>query len=208
VLRRLAPVQERHHRKLATSRSRVLNQYARRWLHVRGSHRIDPGVARTPSTRRVQEKLKREAVEDFRIDFEDGYGIRATRRRTDTPRSPRRSAAKGLERTARSARHRDPYQVAQRRAWREERCARWTSSSPAVAGSLPPNFVVTLPKITAPRSRCRRWSAAFEGAWNRKLGFLQGIAEARVHGRNHPVPSSITTAPRCFRSCSRLRRAG
>src|SRR5260370_33130972 len=26
---------------------------------------------------RVQEKLKREAVEDFRIDFEDGYGIRA-----------------------------------------------------------------------------------------------------------------------------------
>src|SRR2546428_3953229 len=36
---------------------------------------IDPGVAGIVYGR-VQEKLKREAVEDFRIDFEDGYGIR------------------------------------------------------------------------------------------------------------------------------------
>src|SRR5207302_6897779 len=36
---------------------------------------IDPGIAEMVYAR-VQEKLKREAVEDFRIDFEDGYGIR------------------------------------------------------------------------------------------------------------------------------------
>jgi len=40
---------------------------------------------------RVQEKLKREPVEDFRIDFEDGYGNRPTRKRTATPNPPRGS---------------------------------------------------------------------------------------------------------------------
>ena len=37
---------------------------------------MDDGDSRTRSTTACVDKLKREAVEDFRIDFEDGYGNR------------------------------------------------------------------------------------------------------------------------------------
>jgi hypothetical protein len=35
--------------------------------------------------KRVREKLRREPVEDYRIDFEDGYGSRPIRKKTATP---------------------------------------------------------------------------------------------------------------------------
>src|SRR5882724_10606606 len=45
---------------------------------------------------RVQEKLKREAVEDFRIDFEDGYGIRGDAEEDGHAAQAAQECAKGL----------------------------------------------------------------------------------------------------------------
>jgi hypothetical protein len=44
---------------------------------------------------RIFEKLKREPVEDFRIDFEDGYATGPTRRKMATPSSPRKKSFAG-----------------------------------------------------------------------------------------------------------------
>src|SRR5438132_1478045 len=63
-------------RKLGELALKAMNQYAPDATAFAEAIGIDPGIAGTVYAR-VQEKLKREAVEDFRIDFEDGYGIRA-----------------------------------------------------------------------------------------------------------------------------------
>src|ERR1700737_1110025 len=69
------PVQSDPPKKLGDLALKTLNQYAPSASTLAEAIGIDPGVAETVYAR-VQEKLKREAVEDFRIDFEDGYGIR------------------------------------------------------------------------------------------------------------------------------------
>src|SRR5690349_5971514 len=46
---------------------------------------------------RVQEKLRREAVEDFRIDFEDGYGIRPDAEEDGHAAQAARECAKGRD---------------------------------------------------------------------------------------------------------------
>src|SRR5436853_7571215 len=62
-------------RKLGELALKALAQYAPSATVFAEAIGIDPGTGETVFSR-VQEKLKREAVEDFRIDFEDGYGIR------------------------------------------------------------------------------------------------------------------------------------
>ncbi|MFL6228653.1 MAG: DUF6986 family protein [Pyrinomonadaceae bacterium] len=101
---------------------------------------------------RVSEKLRREPVEDFRIDFEDGYGNRPDAEEDGHAESAATQVAAGLkdgtlppfigirikpfneELRARSVRTLDIFL-----STLVERCE----------GTLPPNFVVTLPKITA-----------------------------------------------------------
>lgn len=101
---------------------------------------------------RVRAKLAREAVEDFRIDFEDGYGNRTDEEEDGHAAAAAREVAKGLddgslppfigirikpfsrELAARSIRTLDIFV--------SELCS-------ATEGRLPPNFVVTLPKITS-----------------------------------------------------------
>src|SRR5260370_10036824 len=63
-------------RKLGELALKSLAQYAPGATAFAEAIGIDPGLAETVFAR-VQEKLRRDAVEDFRIDFEDGYGIRA-----------------------------------------------------------------------------------------------------------------------------------
>src|SRR5512146_1737539 len=62
-------------KKLGDLAPKSLAQYAADATTFAEAIGIDPAVASIVYGR-VQEKLKREAVEDFRIDFEDGYGIR------------------------------------------------------------------------------------------------------------------------------------
>ncbi|UPT73221.1 MAG: hypothetical protein M0D55_15200 [Elusimicrobiota bacterium] len=99
---------------------------------------------------RVVEKLKREAVEDFRIDFEDGYGNRPDSEEDSHAVSAAEEVAKGFhdgtlppfigiriktfsnELAMRSARTLDIF---------------LTTLIRSTKGRLPDNFVITLPKI-------------------------------------------------------------
>lgn len=101
---------------------------------------------------RVQEKLKREPVEDFRIDFEDGYGNRPDAEEDEHVESAAAEVAKGIE-----AGTLPPFIGIRIKPFNEELRARSmrtldifvSTLLEKAGGKLPHNFVVTLPKITA-----------------------------------------------------------
>jgi len=102
---------------------------------------------------RVQEKLRREPVEDFRIDFEDGYGNRPDAEEDGHAESAAKEVAQGL-----AAGTLPPFIGIRIKPFNEELRARSMRTldifvSTVVSetgGRLPENFVVTLPKITTP----------------------------------------------------------
>jgi citrate lyase beta subunit len=102
---------------------------------------------------RVREKLVREAVEDFRIDFEDGYGSRPDDEEDRHAVSAAQEAAKGLE-----AGTLPPFLGIRIKTFSDELHARsirtldlfLTTLVETSGGHLPENFVVTLPKIVHP----------------------------------------------------------
>jgi citrate lyase beta subunit len=99
---------------------------------------------------RVRDKLAREPVEDFRIDFEDGYG-----NRTDEEEDGHaRSAALEFARGAREGTL-PPFHGIRIKPLSAELCRRsirtldiFLTALHEKAGEIPGNFVVTLPKIT------------------------------------------------------------
>ena len=102
---------------------------------------------------RVLEKLSREAVEDFRIDFEDGYGNRRDDEEDKHAVLAAEEVAKGM------ASHSLPPFIGIRiKPLTEEQKNRAirtldifiSSLSERTNGNLPDNFVVTLPKVTIP----------------------------------------------------------
>ncbi|MCA1556414.1 MAG: phosphoenolpyruvate kinase, partial [Acidobacteria bacterium] len=103
---------------------------------------------------RIEEKLKREPVEDFRVDFEDGYGNRPDAEEDAHAEAAAREVAAGLKNNTLS-----PFIGIRIKPFTEELRARSvrtldifisTLASEAGAQGMPPNFVVTLPKITVP----------------------------------------------------------
>lgn len=102
---------------------------------------------------RVVEKLKREPVEDFRIDFEDGYGTRPDEEEDGHAVSAAREVAKGF-----AAGTLPPFLGIRIKTFSEELHARsirsldlfLTTLARETGGRLPENFVVTLPKIVSP----------------------------------------------------------
>jgi uncharacterized protein DUF6986 len=109
---------------------------------------------------RVIDKLTREPVEDFRIDFEDGFGNRSDEEEDRFARAAADQVAAGV--AARSLppsigiRIKPLNEELKRRSVRTfdlflTQLLETLDKMPGrAAGSLPPNFVVTLPKITAP----------------------------------------------------------
>ena len=101
---------------------------------------------------RARRSCEREPVEDFRIDFEDGFGNRPDAEEDGHASSAARRSGGGAGGGHAAAVHRHPHQAAQRGAEARAACARSISSSTRCssrpAARLPPNFVVTLPKIT------------------------------------------------------------
>ena len=112
-----------------------------------------PGRLAETVYQRVVEKLNREPVEDFRLDFEDGYGNRPDAEEDATADAAAAEVAKGMaagtlpaflgirikplneELKARSIRTLDRFV---------------TALLKSAGGRLPDHFVVTLPKITVP----------------------------------------------------------
>ena len=102
---------------------------------------------------RVIEKLRREPVEDFRIDFEDGYGNRPDAEEDGHAVTAAEEVAEGMREATLP-----PFIGIRIKPFNEELRQRsirtldifvsTLKSNPA--GSLPDNFVVTLPKITIP----------------------------------------------------------
>jgi citrate lyase beta subunit len=102
---------------------------------------------------KVKSKLKREAIEDYRIDFEDGYGNRSNEEEDETAVFCAREVAKGM-----SEGTLPPFIGIRIKPFTEEMKDRGlrtldlfiSALVAATAGKLPENFVVMLPKVTIP----------------------------------------------------------
>ncbi len=103
--------------------------------------------------RRVTEKLQREPVEDFRIDFEDGYGNRPDEEEDGHAVLAAAETADGSKNGSLP-----PFIGIRIKPFNEELRARSFRTLEIFVstlvdlnrGTLPDNFVVTLPKITIP----------------------------------------------------------
>jgi citrate lyase beta subunit len=101
---------------------------------------------------RVVEKLAREPVEDFRIDFEDGYGNRSDDEEDGHAEAVARELATGVREGTLP-----PFIGIRVKPFSQELTRRGIRTLDIVlttllaeTGELPPNFVVTLPKIQLP----------------------------------------------------------
>lgn len=100
---------------------------------------------------RVCEKLRVEAVEDFRIDFEDGFGNRPDEEEDETAIIASTELAKGIK-----AQTVPPFYGIRIKQFSSELVARSlrtldlfvTNFAKEMNGEIPENFVITLPKIT------------------------------------------------------------
>jgi citrate lyase beta subunit len=136
--------------KLGATALRVFQEHAPDAAALAGVLDLTPGTAARVHAR-VTEKLQREPVEDFRLDFEDGYGNRPDAEEDGHAESAAVEVAAGAKRGTLppfvGIRIKNLGDELRERALRTthlfvERLLKET------AGQLPPNFVVTLPKIT------------------------------------------------------------
>jgi citrate lyase beta subunit len=102
---------------------------------------------------RIKEKLGREPVEDFRLDFEDGYGNRPDAEEDEHAAAAAAEVARGLENGTLP-----PFLGIRIKPFNEDLRARSvrtldlfiTALTNETEGKLPPNFVITVPKIQLP----------------------------------------------------------
>jgi citrate lyase beta subunit len=135
--------------KLGQIALRVMDEYASRPHEFGRTLGLEDDTLAAAVEERVREKLHREPVEDYRIDFEDGYGARS-----DTEEDGHVIAAAGE--VARGLRERLlPAFIGIRiKPLNEEWKRRATRTldlflrTVIAEGPLPPGFIITLPKIT------------------------------------------------------------
>lgn len=104
--------------------------------------------------KKVIAKLEREAVEDFRIDFEDGFGNRSDEEEDATAVNAATELAKGMK-----AKTLSPFIGIRIKPFTEDLKQRGvrtldiflTTLLENTGGKLPDNFVVMLPKVTIPQ---------------------------------------------------------
>jgi citrate lyase beta subunit len=138
------------------------------------------GKLAEPVYARVVEKLTREPVEDFRIDFEDGYGTRPDPDEDRDVEHAAREVAKGLKAGTLpdfiGIRIKPLTEELRGRAVRTLRIFLGTLLEES--GQLPPNLVITLPKVTIPEQ-----VSVFAGllaALERELGLDEGVLRFEV----------------------------
>ena len=152
--------------KLGAVALRTLHEHAPDAATLAAAIGLDPALAERIYPR-VVDKLTREPVEDFRIDFEDGFGNRPDHEEDGHAQIAANEVAAGLRDgtlpPSIGIRIKPLTEELKRRSLRtfDLFLTRLLDRSDGV---LPPNFVVTLPKITAPEQVAALASAcdAFE----------------------------------------------
>lgn len=130
---------------------------------------------------KVVAKLKSEAIEDFRIDFEDGYGNRSNEEEDTTAITAALEVAKGMKDKTLS-----PFIGIRIKPFTEEMKERGlrtldifvTTLVKATHGKLPDNFVVMLPKVTIPEQP--ETLANFFTIFEEELGLAKGILKMEM----------------------------
>ena len=138
--------------KLGALALRALEEYAPQPGAFADALGLSPGLAADVYAR-VREKLRREPVEDFRLDFEDGYGSRPDAEEDGHAESAAAEVAAGI-----AAGSLPPFIGIRIKPLSEELRERsirtvdlfLTALLARTGGRLPGNFVVTLPKVTVP----------------------------------------------------------
>jgi len=138
--------------KLGELALRALSRYASDGVTLARAVGMDEALAHKVYDR-VVDKLKREPVEDFRIDFEDGYGNRPDAEEDGHAVAAAHEVAKGLEEKTLP-----PFLGIRVKTFSNELAARsartldvfLTTLVRQTKGALPPWFCVTLPKIVHP----------------------------------------------------------
>lgn len=145
--------------RLGAAALRALDEYApdaalfSEALHPAGGEPPFAPALVTTIYSRIREKLQHEPVEDFRLDFEDGYGNRPDEEEDGHAASAAREVAAGV--IAGTA---PPFIGIRIKPFNEELRERsirtldifLSELLKASGGALPEHFVVTLPKITSP----------------------------------------------------------
>jgi citrate lyase beta subunit len=128
----------------------------------------------------VVDKLAREPVEDFRIDFEDGYGNRPDEEEDAHAASAATEVARGIRNGTVP-----PYLGIRIKPLNEELRRRslrtlelFVEALVGDGGQLPTNFTVTLPKITIPEQVAH--AADTLAALERRLGLTEGAVSLEV----------------------------
>jgi citrate lyase beta subunit len=153
-------------RKLGRLALRTLQEHAPDAASLASALGLDPAIAARIYPR-VVEKLTREPVEDFRIDFEDGFGNRPDHEEDEHAQRAAAEVAAGIKDATLppsiGIRIKPLNEELKRRSFRTFDLFLTTLLEKS-GGTLPPNFVVTLPKITAPEQVAALASAcdAFE----------------------------------------------
>jgi citrate lyase beta subunit len=138
--------------KLGAVALRTLQEHAPDAATLAAAVGIDPALA-SRIYPRVVDKLTREPVEDFRIDFEDGFGNRPDREEDEHAQLAAAEVAVGLKAgtlpPSIGIRIKPLNDELKRRSLRTLDLFLTTLLGRS-GGAMPPNFVVTLPKIMAP----------------------------------------------------------
>jgi citrate lyase beta subunit len=155
---------------------------------------------------RVREKLRKEPVEDYRIDFEDGYGSRPDAEEDQHAIAAAAELAAGM-----SAGELPPFIGIRIKPFTEELRDRsirtldifLTELAGKTRGELPPNFYITLPKVALPdevaalADICARLEPALDltpGALRIELMIETG--QAIFNERGEAAPLGLVTAAR------------
>ncbi len=135
--------------KLGSIALRAMNQYAADSSALGRALGILDHSALSTIDERVRDKLAREPIEDFRIDFEDGYGNRPDAEEDGHAATVAREVWKGMSEGTLS-----PFIGMRIKPLNEELRGRSIRTLDLVvtalveAGGLPENWIVTIPKIT------------------------------------------------------------
>lgn len=161
-------------RRLGEIATRALREYAPDAATLADAVSLPSGLEETVYAR-VMEKLRREPVEDFRIDFEDGYGNRPDAEEDADAVRVAEELARGMESGSLP-----PFIGMRVKPLNEELRGRsirtldllLTALVGRTGGRLPDNWVVTLPKVTVPEQVA--YFVAVLERLERALGLAEG----------------------------------